>query len=192
MGIDNDAIGLTDGGNDPFENLQDEVEVLFTDLIGNTNNADISVTFRNRGELGGEKLELHVHEDTVTLPPGTFYFKKLKLHKDATLLLTGPTTIFIESELDLHDSSIINPSQDPRDLLIVHAGLGKKKIHFKNTGDLYAYILAPGAKKVKFDKGGDLFGALIGKHVEFKDGSSFHADESFSFSRLSGGVALVK
>ncbi len=198
LGIDNDAIGLTDGGDDPFQNLKDEVEVLFIDLLGNNDNAGIPVTFRNRGELGGKKLELHVHNDELTFPPGTYYFKKLKLHKNTTLFLTGPTTIFIESELDLHDSSIVNPSKDPRDLVIVHAGLGKKKIHFKNTGDLYAYILAPGAKKVKFEKGGDLFGALIGKHVEFKGGrggsrsSSFHADESFSFSRLSGGVALVK
>jgi hypothetical protein len=96
--------------------------------------------------------------------------------------------------LDVHGGGIVNPSENPNDLTIIHAG---NKVHLKDTMDFYGYIVAPNAK-IMLEQGTEYFGGLIGKEVEFKKNSHFHADQSLSldqslsFEGTSGRPALVR
>lgn len=137
----------------------------------------------------GRRDDLKIKKnDSLTIPAGTYHFRKLQLKDNAILYLSGPTTIYIDRELDIHGGGIVNPSEDPNDLTIIHAG---KKVHFKKTLDFYGYIIAPNAK-VKIEKRTEYFGGIIGKEVEFKKNSHFHADQSLPLEGTSGPPALVR
>lgn len=181
---DNDLIPLTKKGKNAWKPLEGWVD----DLVEEWGEFDVpDVPDMPEDAIKKHKLKLD-NGDSITLPPGSYYFKDIKMKNGSKLFITGPTTFYIEKKLDVHGGGIINQTQDPAQFTIIHAG---KKFHFKGTQDLHAYILAPEAK-VKIERGGDLYGAVVAKEVEFKNGSDFHADQSLPLGELSDAPVLVR
>lgn len=189
ISVDNDLIGGTDGGSDPFADLADVVEELAGEFVLDNVDDIIPDTSGGFSALDPNKMVLEIEgPDNLTLAPGNYYFTKVEMNENATLTITGPTVLYVLDEFDVHGGGVINVSQNPLDLTIILPG---KKVHFKNTTDFYGYILAPNAK-VKFDGGGDLMGAVVGKELEFKNGSDFHADLDLPLGEMSGTAILVR
>lgn len=185
--IDNFLIGLTDEGEDPFDANGDLVEVLVGEYDAEIDDVNVQLNGVFGYDANKHKIKLKKYNN-LDLPAGTFFFEKIELDEGATLTITGPTVLYIEKEIDVHDGSIINLSQDPLDLQIIHAG---KKFHMKSSGDFYGTLLGPNVK-AKIEKGGDFFGTMMVKETEFKDGSSFHGDSSLPFRGVEQKVVLVQ
>jgi len=127
-------------------------------------------------------------DDSLNLPPGNYYLRNLQMKENSKIYVTGPTTIYLEKALDLHDGQIVNVSGDPLDLVIILAG---KKLHMKDVSNFSGYIFAPNAK-AKLEKGSQVFGSLVAKEMELKGHSQFHADNSLPMGQLSGPPVLVQ
>ena len=165
VAFDNYLIGLTDEGEDPFAADDDDF-----------------------GGCGVTNSKLEIKNDNLTIPAGTYYFETLELKENATLYLSGPTTIYIGTKLEIDGSRIVNPSQNPHDLTIIHAG---EQVHLKDTMSFYGYIVAPNAN-IEIEEGTEYFGGIIGKEVELKGDSRFHADQSLPLEEIPGPPVLVR
>lgn len=163
----NDTIGLTDAGTDPLDNTNVSTPG-FYDLILNDS-------------------------ENLTLAPGTYIFDDLILKSHSSLTLTGPTTIYLDDDLDIAGSAVFNTTQNPADLMIIVDGdVDGSTIELSGNSEFYGAILAPNST-IKLSGTADFYGNIIGGTVDFKGNFGFHVDKSLSLVNvLKGWPVLVK
>lgn len=135
---------------------------------------------------------------TITLAPGTYYFKEMAVGSRSTIRVTGPTFIYVERQMDLTYGAIDNTTKRPIDLQIYGTyPLANKtsrvespySFHLPVYGELHAVIYAPGVDIYNNQKGPkslDFFGKIVGNLMRFWN-TQIHVDESVKFGALKSG-----
>ena len=164
---DNGTIGLTDAGTNPLDNSSVSTPG-FYDLILN-------------------------NDENLTLAPGTYIFDDIVMHGTSSLTLTGPTTIYLDDDLEMEGGTVINTTQNPADLTIIADGdWDGSNIKLTGNAEFYGSILAPNSA-IQLTGNADFYGAIIGRTVDFGGTFAFHLDESLPIvSQMKDRVALVR
>lgn len=164
---DNATIGLTDAGTNPLDNSSVSTPGLY-DLV-----------------LTGD--------ENLTLAPGTYIFDDIEMSGQSSLTLTGPTTIYLDDDLEAEGGTVINTTQNPADLTMIADGdTDGSNIKLTGNSEFYGAILAPNSS-VQLTGIADYYGALIGCTVDFGGTFAFHMDESMPLaSQMKDRVALVR
>lgn len=112
--------------------------------------------------------------DSLTLPPGNYYFNSITMHSGATIITSGATKIYVGGTVDASGAGIVNSSAKPGNLSIISAG---SSFDIGGTFDFYGSVLAPNADVVVH---GDVqwYGTLVGGTVWVKGNAKMHVDES--------------
>ncbi len=118
------------------------------------------------------------------IPQGTYYFNDLKLSGQASLSVTGPTTIYLTGNLDTSGGDVINATEDPNNLRILMTG-GTAVINA--SVDWYGLLYAPDSE-VTINGSGDVYGAIIGEEVKFSGTGDIHFDVSLTVSDVIEGI----
>ncbi len=111
---------------------------------------------------------------TLALQPGVYYFDELTEGATGTLTISGDTTIFVKSALDLSGRGVINPLGDPTKLTIFYSGTSRSDI--VGGASAFMEVYAPNAA-VKFVGTSDFYGSFIGKSVTIQGTPDVHFDE---------------
>ena len=124
---------------------------------------------------------------TLTLLPGTYAIKSLKLSGGAKITIAPSKTASsdaviiniletnVDNPLDLSGGSVTNPSGDPARLFFFYGGTGD--ISLTGEADSYGVVYAPNAA-VKLSGQADWYGALVVKTLESTGGSALHYDRN--------------
>jgi hypothetical protein len=111
---------------------------------------------------------------TLALQPGVYYFDSLTESSTGTLTVSGDTTIFVKSSLDLSGQGVINPMGDPTKLTVYYAGTSRVDVVGGSSAFLEMY--APNAP-MKLVGTSNFFGSFIGKTVTIQGTPDVHFDE---------------
>lgn len=155
----NAAIPLSDLGNDPF--------------------AGGGFKLGSGGGGGGGGAA-----DSITLPPGTYYFTSLELYSGSVINVTGPTLIYIGGDVDLGDGGIVNQTLIPKNLQMYPMG---SQFWLPENIDLHAVIYSTTSAIEKGGGSGSFFGKLVGQKVKINGTGGLHVDESVYFTDLTSG-----
>lgn len=138
-------------------------------------NADVGpTTFGNDPFKSPTEIEVK-DGDSLFLPGGEYYLTKLKLDKNATLILGGPVRIFMpKGKVYVKYGSSIVAGSDEASLLIVMAGKGGIKI--SKSSRVHAGIYAPHAKLYVKYASHLHGGAVVDKLKLQKDSAIYVAD----------------
>jgi Flp pilus assembly protein TadG len=139
---DNDQIGTTSGGRNPFENGEWNLRVAGT--------------------------------QTLTLPPGKFYFTSATIGGSGQIIVTGPTEFFISGDARFAGNGIVNATTDPGQLTIYSTG---SQLELTGGNGLLGSIIAP-TTNVYIAGGGDFYGTILGGFVQIDGNAFIHVDES--------------
>lgn len=175
-------------------------QLVFSDInpgnAANQNNNSLLNQSNNGVDLlDNQKFQLGSSEpgppDSITLPPGTYYFTEMSLFNDSTITLTGPTRIYVEGTIDLRYGNIDNVNEKPIDLQIYPMG-NNKFCYLPLFGELHAVIYTTKSYVQVNTPGEDVdlefFGKILAKRIVFFDVIS-HIDESVDFDDLEAGKA---
>jgi hypothetical protein len=110
----------------------------------------------------------------LALNPGVYYFNSITEAASASLTITGDTTIFVKSDLDLSGQGVLNSTGDPTKLTVYYSGTNEAKIAGGASAFIEAY--APNAP-LRFVGTSDFFGSFIGKTVTIQGTPEVHFDE---------------
>ncbi len=149
----------------------------FGDVATDNDNGTMGLTANGLNPLWWGFNHVHLFgNDSLTLAPGTYFFKHLKLRDQAVLTLTGPTMIYIDGNLglDASSSTVINTTQNPADLTVYVSG---SQVKLNGNAEFYGAILAPNAT-MKLTGNADFYGNVIANTIEFGGNFDFHVDES--------------
>lgn len=177
--------GISEESIDPV----DAPPIDFSDVDNNNDNNTIGLTGQGNAALNsGDELILGAG-DNVTLPPGTFYFKRIDMTGDAWIGLSGQTTIYLDGDLEMTSNAIFNTTTNPAELEIISSAT---TIKMTGNVEFYGSIYAPFAT-ISLKGNSDYYGALVGSIVDFGGNFSYHVDESLQVvNTLKGPVLLVK
>lgn len=138
-------------------------------------NATIGLTDEGRNPLVGNHWDLRLSgQDNLTLTGGTYYFNSILIVGDATLTITGPTTIYIEGDARFAGGGIVNATQNPQDLTIYSTG---GNLDITGTAGFYGAIIAPDTD-VDLTGTSEFFGILVGGFVSIPGNTDIHVDET--------------
>jgi RHS repeat-associated protein len=103
----------------------------------------IPLTGQKKNPLGGAThFEFTLSGgDTLTLPPGTYYFTKFTVSGGSTITLTGPTRILCSGKVDISGGSFVNPQ--PYNFRFWVSGAGPYTLSGGST--MAGFIYAPSA-----------------------------------------------
>ncbi len=158
-------------------------DVELGDIATNNDNADIPAETDNDEDPfpnGPYALEL-TNGDSITLDGGTsenparYYFTSLELHSSTTLSFTGPAIIYVTETFALNSSSILNPTQNPEDLVIMISSTAE--VQFNSSTDFHGVVYAPNAHVIN-NSSVDFFGAIFGQEVTLNSSVVVHYDET--------------
>ncbi len=136
---------------------------------------------------GPYALELN-NSDSLTLPGGEYYFTSVELTSSTTLNIAGPTVMYVTGTFAMTSSSIINPSQNPEDLIIFVSSI--EDVQFHSTTDFYGIIYAPDAHVVLNSSVG-FYGAIMAQEITLNSSVVVHYDESLGDSTLLSDVEVL-
>lgn len=148
MTNNNGVIGMTDGGLDPF----------------------------SRG--GPQDLYVGNGGDNLTLPPGEYYFTSIELRSQATITVTGPTTIYVSGDFNAGGGTIANLTNNPHNLQIVSTG---ENVSLNGGTGFHGSVYAPSAN-ISMLGNSQYFGKFVGETVEIGGNAMIHVDESVPFA----------
>ena len=164
--------GSTNPGGCP---ILDDIE--FGDIATNNDNGNIpAVTDDGKDpfEMGPYDLALS-NGDSLTMPGGRYYFNSVVLNSSSTLSFAGPTVMYVTGLFELNSSGIMNPGQNPRDLVVMISST--LEVQLGNSVDFYGVIYAPDAHVVS-NSNVDFYGAVMGEEVSLNSSGAVHYDES--------------
>ena len=119
--------------------------------------------------------------NSIDLPPGTYYLHDVTLAGSAVLNITGPTTIYVTGNLYRGGLvTVSNSEQAPANLRILMTG-GTAEVTSGN--DFYGVIYAPNTA-VTIDGSSDLYGAVVGKTLTMTGSGAGHYDESLNLEEV--------
>ncbi|MCH7768072.1 MAG: hypothetical protein IH828_03965 [Nitrospinae bacterium] len=164
--------GSTNPGGCP---VLDDIE--FGDIATNNDNGNIpAVTDGGKDpfEMGPYDLALS-SGDSITLPGGRYYFTSVELSNGASLQVDGPTVIYLTGTFSVSNSNIINPGQNPENLIIMASS--NEDVQLNHNVDFYGVLYAPNAHVVNGSTV-DFYGAVMGEEVSLNSSGAVHYDES--------------
>ncbi|MBF0311189.1 MAG: hypothetical protein HQL56_16865 [Magnetococcales bacterium] len=149
-------------------------------VVGNGQYTNLSVN-NNKGmtlQPGGSAFRADKvtvgNAGTLTLQPGTYYIKELKLENASQLVVSpaGEVKLYIGNTFEASNAVDVNTDGAAKDLQTFVYDGGEYKMD--NASTVHGVILAPGANtKVTLDNSADLQGAIAcGGEVELKNASS--------------------
>ncbi len=111
------------------------------------------------------------NKGTIKLNPGVYYIDSIAEAARGTLEITGHTTLFVKSGLDLSGQGVINPLGDPTELTIYYDGTSQAK--FTGGSTAYMEVYAPEAD-VELTGNADFYGSFIGKTLQLTGTPQVH------------------
>ncbi len=134
-------------------------------------NIGLTSTGRNPWHQGGIRLR---STDQLELTGGVYYFESLRITGQASLLVTGPSEIWVDGDVDVAGGGIVNQGANPHDLTLYCTG---DSVSMGGNSDFYGSLIAPDAD---VDLGGthDFYGIVIGWTVDLHGNLVVHADTS--------------
>lgn len=113
-------------------------------------------------------------QSVCNLAPGVYYVYSISTSGQAYIGISGPTTIFVKSSLSLSGGSIVNSTQDPRDLALFFSGTGS--VSMSGNTAFYGSVYAPRAP-LSLSGNSGFFGSFIAASVSNSGTSDVHFDE---------------
>jgi len=113
--------------------------------------------------------------DTVVLNSGVYFFSSIILKNSASLQLApgAEVTIYMSGDIEMKNSSEMNPSGNPGDLIIYSQG----DFVLKNSGDIRAVFYNPeGAADLR--NSGAYYGSIVAYDIIAHNSASFHYDRN--------------
>lgn len=154
------------------------VSVPTIDMItaaANNDNATIPLTdLHNRDPFGGTTWDLTnvTGQDTLTLIAGTYYLTSAQLAGGAQIIVTGPTTFYIDGPADFSGGGLINPTQDPANLIIYSTG---PTLTIDGGAGFYGAVIAPNTT-VRFYGGSQIYGTVMAGFLDLRGATQIHVD----------------
>jgi len=108
---------------------------------------------------------------TLKLNPGVYYVDTISEAATGSLEITGETTIFVKSGLDLDGQGVINPMGNPTQMTIYYDGTSEAT--FVGGSSAYLEVYAPNAP-VKLAGDADFFGSFIGRTLQMTGTPQVH------------------
>ena len=176
--------GSTNPGGCP---ILDDVEL--GDIATNNDNSNIPAVTgdgKNPFPSGPYALELS-NSDSLTLPGGEYYFTSVVLNSSSTLSVAGPTVMYVTGLFELNSAGVINPGQNPPDLVVMISSTGD--VQLNNGIDFYGVIYAPDAHVVS-NSSVDFYGAVMGEEVTLNSSGAVHYDEALDELALLKNVGI--
>lgn len=131
----------------------------------------------------------------VVLAGGTYFFTDITLSGGASLVIQGPTRIYVTGNVDLTGGSLVNQTGKPTDCLVFAHGYplpdgfqAKTPAVKLNGGPQVALGLYAPYRDVTVGGDVDVFGSVIGGSVNVTGDASFHYDEALK--GVSGGTEV--
>jgi len=115
-----------------------------------------------------------IEDDNLTLLPGVYYFRSVRITGQATLTITGPTEIYVEHNMELNGGGLVNLTEDPAALTIYCTGT---LVELGGTSAFYGAVVAPDAT-LKLSGTNDYYGTLLGRVLDLNGNARIHVDES--------------
>ena len=148
------------------------------------NNASIPLTGKGNQALSGGAFSLN-GGDSLSLPPGTYYFSSATISGGSTLTITGQTIIYVTGNINFSGASLTNTTSLATNLQIYDMGT---TVVLSGATQTYATIYAPTADITRSGGGSDFFGSMVGKSLTLSGGGGLHYDTSLG----GGGSSTVQ
>jgi hypothetical protein len=113
-------------------------------------------------------------QSVLTFNPGTYYIDSLSMGAQATIRITGATTLYVKSGITLDGQGMINEAGLPADLTVFYAGTNP--VTLVGGSGFYGSVYAPNAS-VTLKGNSDFYGAFIGKTVNDSGTPNIHFDQ---------------
>jgi hypothetical protein len=142
----------------------------------NNDNASIGLTKRGLSPFGspdGSDLVVTSY-DSLTLTGGTYYFDSALIDAQATLIVTGPTTIYLAGDGVFGGGGIVNATGEPRNLTVYS---NAANLEVRGNAGFYGAIYAPGTD-ILLTGTADYYGTIVGRTVELPGDMVVHVDEA--------------
>jgi Flp pilus assembly protein TadG len=115
--------------------------------------------------------------DSVSMPPGTYYFTSLTLSGSSSMTITGMTIIYVAGKVNAGGGTITNTSQIPSNLQLYPMD---KTCILSGAAQMYAVVYGPTADITRSGGSSDFFGAMVGNSLTLSGGGGLHGDLSLS------------
>jgi hypothetical protein len=112
---------------------------------------------------------------SLSLEPGTYYINSISENAKGSLSITGPTTIYVKTDLDLGGQGVMNPLGDPTQLTVFYAGSNEMKM--AGGSQAFVEVYAPNAP-LKLVGTSDFFGSFVGLNVTIQGTPEIHYSTS--------------
>lgn len=137
-------------------------------------NAIIGLTNKGNDPFGGTQWDFAVSgNDSLTINGGTYYFTSALIEGQATVTITGPTTIYVSGDASFGGKGIINVTQVPSNLTIYSTG---NTLTVNGSAGFYGAIIAP-QTIVTLTGTSDFYGTLLSRLLTLAGDTQFHVDE---------------
>ena len=166
---------------------------LATQLAARNDNASIGKTSKNRSPLqgsGGTDFVLNGNE-TLALPPGTYFFTKISVGGSSRLTLSGLTRILCTGPVTVNGSASVHAGGNPWLLRLWSSG---SSVSLGGGSPVSGFLYAPSAAAA-IDGGATLMGGLFAAKATVSGGArvtrSCDDATALAASVTNGGKALV-
>lgn len=152
------------------------------DIAYTNDNAVIGLTDDGRSpwKKSGWHLDTAANDELV-IPPGEYYLDSIRLTGGSTIVITGPTTIYVSGDIDAIGGAFVNTTMDPANLTIISLG---SNVKISGGAGFYGAIVAPYAEVTLSGNDTGFYGAVIGQTVALKGDFAFHVDESLVWTKM--------
>ena len=141
----------------------------FGDVATNNDNGDLASPPYDSA-IG----EFRIENGSYSIPPGTYYLNTFTIGGNATVTVTGPTTIYVTDSVLITGGGLVNDSQLPKNLKILSSG---SSIRVAGNSTFYGVIYAPNAD-IEVAGASDFYGGAMGRSLTIENNGGVHADES--------------
>jgi hypothetical protein len=141
---------------------------------------------------------------TLTLAAGTYHYEEFKIRGNATALVQGEVTLYVDAHCEVEGSGqirilpgarltlrhgsnnlylrgggVVNEDQEPTSFVVYSSTDNNFKIEIDWGSDFYGALYAPAAP-IRFGEGVEAFGSVVGERVELENQAGFHYDEALA------------
>lgn len=140
------------------------------------NNINIPLSTKGNKPLDSSGNFSLVSGDSVSLPPGTYYFSSLTLPLSATVTISGKTIIYCTGNFEVLQGGIVNSTQLPVNCQIYCLG---PLVALENSSSFFGVLYAPSAVVGVIGGSGDFYGMIVAAWLGMI-GGGYHYDESLA------------
>ena len=162
------------GSKTPLTDPLSEPAVDPGDAAGANDNSSIPKSVHKKGPLNGSGDFTLSSGDSVTLPPGTYYFRDFKLSGSSTIKLTGKTIIYCSGDVDISGGGVLNDTYLPANCQLY--GMGSTVV-LSGDSEWYGVVYAPGSNVTRVGNS-EFYGMAVGKTLTLRGNGGCHYDQS--------------